>query len=126
MLSSIALLDYSASNQKLGAFLRLGTADGDTAQVDYDVALGLVGKGWMPGRPDSEFGVGVTRAHNSDTYMSVNAGSDKSETIYQAYYLDTLYPVVTFEPTVALVENPGTVATNENALLFGTRVGISF
>lgn len=129
-LSSARLYHDAPRARSLGVFLRLGAADGDTAQVDWDYVAGVVGNGWLPGRPDGEVGLGVSGAHNGDKYRrSVAAGGDASarnETSFELYYRDTLGRGITLQPAMQYVVNPGTDTVTDDALIFGTRLGISF
>lgn len=113
-------------DRTVSGFLRGGLADGDTAQAEWDYELGLVANGWMPHRPDSEIGVGLSGIRNSDDYMSANAGSDRNEYSYELYYRDKLMRGVSIQPDMQYVVNPGTDGTTDDALVFGARLDISF
>ena len=130
LLSSYRFYHDQAAGRALGAFLRGGIADGDTAQVDYDYEVGLIGNGWMPGRADSEIGLGLSTAHNSDAHMAAQAAAstdaDRSEYSYELYYRDTLYPGISIQPDLQYIVNPGTDAVTDNATVLGLRLDVSF
>jgi porin len=111
---------------KLGAFFRTGFADGDTHQVDWAYEVGLVGNGLISFRKDAEIGTAFTQSHNSDKYMSQNAGSNRSEYGFDIYYRDTVYPGVTLQPEYQYIVNPGTVSARKNASVIGLRTDLNF
>lgn len=78
--SSYQFYHDKAAGHDLGAFFLGGVGDGDTGQVDWFYAAGVVGNGWMPTRADSEIGFGVTQSHNGDKYVrSVEAAGNSTE-----------------------------------------------
>ncbi len=121
---------HDKAGRSAGVFLRGGVADGDTAQVDFDYEAGLVGTGWLPSRPDGEFGLGISQAHNGDKYRKAQAAaatpSDRNEYSYELYYRDTLTRGVTLQPDLQYVVNPGTDKVTENAFILGARLAVSF
>lgn len=129
-LSSARVYHDSKAGRDVSLFGRLGFANDDTAQVDVDYSLGIVANGWVPTRPEGELGFGITGAHNGDAYVqSVVAAGDASarnETIFELYYRDQLFEGVSLQPDVQYVVNPGTDTVTDDALVFGTRLSISF
>jgi porin len=130
LIGSYQFYQDKAAGRKIGGFARGGIADGDTAQIDWDVVAGLVADGWVPGRSDGQFGLGVSQAHNSDKYkqaqLAAATPAESSETIYELYYLDKIYRGVTVQPSVQYVVNPGTNQTTDDAAVLGMRLGVSF
>jgi porin len=126
-LSSARIYYDVKAERSLSAFLRGGVADGDTAQVDYDVEAGLVATGFVPSRPEGELGLGVSRAHNGDAYITSVAGvSERNETSFELYYRDVLCRGVTLQPDMQYVVNPGTDTVTDDAFIVGARLGVSF
>ncbi|MFM9890733.1 MAG: carbohydrate porin [Rickettsiales bacterium] len=126
LLSSARFYYDEPTGHSLTAIARAGLADGDTAQVDWDYELGLTANGWVPTRPDSEFGAGFAEAHNGNKYRdSVGGPSDDSEYGIEVYYRDTVYPGVILQPDFQYVINPGSDPTVENATVFGLRADVS-
>lgn len=126
-LASTRLYHDKAAGRDVAAFVRGGVADDNTVQADYDIEAGVVANGWVPSRPDSEIGLGVSTMHNGDNYMNSVAGAaDRNETIYELYYKDTVVSGVTIQPDLVYVVNPGTDQVTKNALVVGARVGVSF
>lgn len=127
LLSSYRFYHDKTNGRDVAAFLRGGVAEGDTAQVDYDYEAGIVANGWVPSRPEAEIGLGVSVAHNGDTYKTSVAGAaDSNEAIYELYYRDTIARGITIQPDLVYVVNPGTDQTTDNAFVIGARLGISF
>lgn len=130
LLSSYQFYHDTIAGHYLGAFFRAGTGDGNTKQVDWFYATGIVGKGWVPTRFDSEIGFGFTQSHNGDKYMRsvVAAGSsaDHDEYGINLYYRDTLYSGIRIEPNVQYIINPGTDPQLGNATVIGVRLDINF
>lgn len=126
LLSSYQFYANEKTNKNAGAFFRAGVADGDTAQVDWDYELGLVGSGWVPTRTNGEIGLGLSQSHNSDKYMQSQAGAaDRNEYGYELYYRDTLIHGISVQPDFQYIVNPGTDKTIENATVFGLRFDVS-
>ena len=129
-LSSARIYHDKAAGRDVSAFARLGFADESTVQVDWDYSAGIVATGFVPTRPEGEFGLGVSGAHNGDAYVQsvVAAGgaTARNETIYELYYRDTLFEGVSLQPSVQYVTNPGTDTVTDDALIFGTRLSVSF
>ena len=130
LVSSCRFYHDKSAGRDASVFLRGGVADGDTAQVDWDYEAGVVATGWVPSRPEGELGVGVSQAHNSDSYMKAQAAaatpSDRHEVSYELYYRDTVARGVTVQPDVQYVVNPGTDTVTKDATIIGARLGVSF
>lgn len=127
LLSSYQFYHDAAAGRDLGAFLRAGLADGDTAQVSWDYELGVVANGWVPNRPDAEIGVGFTQAHNGNKYVrSVGGVADDNEYGMELYYRDTVTNGITIQPDVQYIINPGSDTVTDDALVVGVRVDINF
>ena len=128
--SSYQFYHDKAAGHDLGAFFLGGFGDGDTGQVDWFYATGLVGNGWMPTRPDSEVGLGLTQSHNADKYMrSVAAAgnsTDRNEYSLNLYYRDKIYSGISVEPNLQYIINPGTDPAVRNATILGLRFDINF
>ncbi len=112
--------------RKVTPFLRVGYAGSDTVQTDVSFQLGVAAAGWVPGRKEGEFGLGVSQARNSNPFMDVTAGADRVETAYEFYYRDHIMPGVSLQPDVQYVVNPGTDPTLDNATVLGLRMEVAF
>jgi porin len=74
----------------IGPFFSFGTSDGNPNPVKYAVALGLGGKGVVPGRPDDSFGIGISRTQISNDFVpflrnGLNLGLDHNDAM-EVYY----------------------------------------
>ena len=129
-LSSYRFYEDKEAGKSLGAFLRAGLADGDTAQVQWSYEAGLVANGWVPGRADGEFGLGVSQSHDSGKYIDsvklAGGDSEPNEIGFELYYKDTIYRGVTVQPDIQYIVNPGTTPDVDNALAIGLRIGVQF
>ena len=126
LLSSYQFYHDKNAGHDLGAFFRAGMGDGDTAQVDWFYATGLVGNGWMPNRPDSEIGLAFTESHNGDKYIQAVGSADRAESGVELYYRDVIYPGISVQPDLQYIVNPGTDPAVKNATVVGMRVDINF
>jgi porin len=130
LLSSYRFYHDAKAGRDMGAFFRAGVANDDAVRVDMDVAVGVVGNGWVPTRPEAEIGLGLTQARNGDNYMKSQAAAatpaDRAETSYELYYRDRLADGVRIQPDVQYVVNPGTDTTTKDALVLGARLDLSF
>lgn len=130
LLSSYRWYHDEKANRALGTYVRVGVADGNTAQTGWDYSAGLVGNGWMPGRPESEIGLGISQARNSRSYMraqeAADTPTDRNEYGYEVYYRDHLYRGVSIQPDFQYIVNPGTDPTLKNATILGLRADVSF
>lgn len=122
LLSSYQFYHDAKAARGLGAFLRAGYAAGNAVQSEWDYQVGLVGQGWLPTRAAGEFGLGFSQATNSSDFMINNAGSDRAEYQFEAYYRDEVYHGISLQPDFQYIVNPGTVG-GENASVFGLRLG---
>jgi porin len=116
--------------QVITGFARVGVSDGNTKQVDAAYETGLVGFGLVPMRPDGEIGAGVSVAYNGNKFIQNAriAGNNptNTESVFELYYKDVLMPGVSIQPDVQYVANPGGSSDIHDALVFGTRLGLSF
>jgi porin len=129
-LATYRFYEDEATKRALGAFVRGGVGDADTAQVEYSYTAGLVANGWVPSREEAEIGVGISQSINGDKYRQsvVAAGgrADRSETGFEAYYRDVIYRGISIQPDVQYIVNPGSDPALDNAFITGVRLGISF
>ena len=130
LLSSYQFFHDKEEGHDLGVFFRGGKGDGNTRQVDWFYAAGLVGNGWMPARPDSEIGAGFTQSHNGDKYVQSVVASggraDRSEYGLTFYYRDKLCNGISVEPNVEYIINPGSNPAVGDATVLGVRFDVNF
>lgn len=125
-LSSYRFYNDEKAGRSVGGSFVAGVADGDTAQVNWDYEVSLVGMGWVPGRAQGEIGLAVTQAHNGSKYRASVAGpTDGSEHGFELYYRDVVYPGVALQPDVQYIVNPGSDPAVSNATLLGLRLDLT-
>ena len=124
------LFYHDKDERGLNAFFRPSFADGDTRRVAYAYEIGMVGTKWVPGRPDSEIGVGLSQAINGDKFReaAIAAGSEaeKSEYALDVYYRDKIIPGFTLQPDIQYIKNPGSAPGVKDAVVVGLRCDLNF
>jgi len=126
ILTSYQLYNNEAKGRDVTGFIRFGIANGDTMQTDWSYQAGLVGTGWICGRPEGEIGVGVTQAHNGDDYRTAAAPADNSEHGVEVYYRDQVTPAIAIQPDLQYVVNPGTDTVADDAYIAAVRLNVNF
>lgn len=118
------------NGEHIGAFVRGGIGDGDIGQTKWSYASGIVAGGWVPARPEGEFGFLATQSYNGDKYMAAQAANatpaDRNEYGFELYYRDMLTPYMSIQPDMQYIINPGIRPNLDNAFLLGLRSGIVF
>jgi porin len=123
----------------LGTFFSIGVSDGKANPIRYSYALGLVGKGVVPGRPHDDFGLGWARTEFSDNYVpylreTFNLGLDH-EDVVELYYKASITPWLDITPSLQIVSPGLNKAFNasshgfedlDTTYIAGVRVGIRF
>ena len=111
--------------QGLGAFLRLGRANGCVNEFDYHLGIGAVYTGLFPGRERDQLGVAFAHAHNGAEYMRAAASAGRymksMEDTAELTYKAQLTPWLAFQPDVQYVIHPSTDPQLSNALVVGSR-----
>src|SRR3546814_5753841 len=67
------------SSDLIDAFARLGTASDRFNMFDRFAGGGLKFGGWVPGRPEDEFGIAFAAAFPSDSWRRATAAGPRSE-----------------------------------------------
>jgi porin len=116
--------------KELAGFLRVGGANGAVHPFDYAWAAGLVYTGLIPEREAGQLGLGITQAHNGDTFREASAAAgvavDSAETTLELTYSDSITPWLAVQPDVQYIMDTGTNKALDDALILGTRLTISF
>jgi len=128
----------SDSKRGLGTFVSLGVSDGQANPVKYSYALGVVGKGIVPGRPYDEFGLGWSRTDFSDDFVpylrkTFNLGLDHEDAL-ELYYNVAVTPWLSISPSYQIIspalnktmDSSGRFKDLDQTHLVGVRVGIRF
>lgn len=112
--------------QSAGVFFRTGFADADTAQVDVSYESGIVAKGFVPSRPEGEFGLGVSVAHQGDKARNINGFASEKESQVEFYYKDELCQGVSIQPDVQYVTDMLDDKNIDSAVVVGARLSVDF
>ena len=94
----------------IGMFFAAGIADEKTNPIHSSYALGLVGKGVVPGRPRDDVGIGWSRVEFSDNFApflrkTFDLGLDHEDAV-ELYYNTSVTPWLRVTPNVQLI-SPG-------------------
>ena len=112
--------------QGLGAFVRLGVADGRTNRFARYAGAGLTYTGLLPGRDRDVAGIGVASAHNGEPFEEARRAAGEaiagSETTFDLTYRARLSSRFVVQPDLQLVLNPDTDPALGHALLATLRV----
>ena len=107
---------------KLTGFLRAGLSDGDNTRFAGGWQAGLLAISPVPGRPESQFSIGVHQAFLSDKFRANAADAGDSlratEMAVEVTYADKLANWLTVQPDLAYVWNP----SRRNALVLTLRL----
>lgn len=119
-------LYQSASGAEINGFLRYGVANDDLNIFDSYLGAGVVATGFVPGRPDDQFGIAVASARVGDPYRrSVNAAADSHETTIELTFSTRLTDWLRIQPDLQFIINPGANPLLQDALVFGLRFEIA-
>jgi porin len=114
----------------LAGFLQLGLGDERVDRFGSYVGAGLVGTGYIPGRPKDEMGIAVAAAQNGSHYIAaqnqLGLAVRPSEVTIELTYLTQLNKQLAIQPDLQYVINPNTTPTIRNALMFQLRFEVAF
>ena len=110
---------------KLAGFVQLGRADARVNRFDAYLGVGMVATGFVPGRPDDEFGLAVASARNGGHYLQTGPAR-RAETTIELAYLGQFTKRVSLAPNLQYVIHPDTVPGRANALTFQLRAEVAF
>jgi porin len=106
-------------DQGLRAFLQAGTTSGAPNGVSDYLGVGFIYQGFLPGRDEDSFGLGVAHARLPEA-----SGRGLAETDIELLYRVTPWPWLTLQPSLHYVLRPG--GQGENALVVGLRLETQF
>jgi porin len=122
----------------IGLFFTFGAADGETNPVKYSYAMGVGGKGVVPGRPRDTFGVGWARTELSDDLVpflrqQLRLGLDREDAV-EIFYNASLTPWLNVTADLQIVEpaltktlgSSGQLKDVDTAVVAGLRVQVRF
>ena len=121
---------HDDAQREMRLFGEVSVADSRVNRFDLFYAAGVTAKGFIPKRPDDEFGFGFVAAHNGDHYLdaqtNVGRHANDQEVTLEIPYLASITSWLSIEPDLQYVINPNTDPTRSNALVGLVRVECSF
>ncbi|MFC1551329.1 carbohydrate porin [Candidatus Latescibacterota bacterium] len=116
--------------EAVSAFFHVGISDKNVNKVDMSFACGLVYSGIFLKHFQNQIGVGFTAAHRSDRFQSAFYGDgrkgDEWEMISELSCRSQVNKVLSFQPDIQYIVNPGFEQDYDNALVLGIRLEMAF
>lgn len=129
VVAELPLTDVNAP-QAVSAFVRAGISDGATTPYSGGWQAGMLVSEVIPGREDSQLSFGVAKGIINGRYRAnlADAGTSpaRSETQLELTYSDLLFGMVTVQPDIQYVFNPGGDRDAPDAVVIGLRLGVEF
>lgn len=124
------LAETPVVRDRITAFLRAGTSDGDTTPYAGGWQTGLLATGIVPGRPEGQFSIGANQAFLSrkfrDNAADAGAPLRHAETALEATYADSLTPWLSIQPDAMYVWSASRAPGSRDALVLTLRLRASF
>jgi porin len=118
-----------ADGKSVSAFAQAALGDGRIARFDAYFGFGLAARGFTPGRPEDEMGLGVAMARNGSHYLRAQSAlgepNTRAETAIELSYLAPIADWLAIEPDLQYVVNPDTDPALGNALVFQLAFNVS-
>ena len=126
--SGFALSFDQAVTKKATLFFRYGITDPKVRDIEYFWSFGAQVTEPIPGRKFDCFGIGLAQSIVSDDYREANGYDDteRSETMYEAYYSYYLNGFITLTPNIQVVTNPNVDKAESTEIVCGLRFLLSF
>ena len=111
-----------------------GASDGDANPIKYSYAVGIGGKGVVPGRPADTFGIGWARSQLSDNFVPLlrqaplNLGLDKEDAVEMYYnasltkWLGATLDLQIIDQALAKKLSAGRLVNMDTAVVMGLRI----
>lgn len=120
----------SEAGPAVTGFLRAGISDGDTSDFTGSFTAGVLVDRVLPGRPDSQFSLGVRHAYVSDQFKDTarsNGETPKSgESGVEVTLADQLTSAVSLQGSLHYAPSPGAVKSADDALVSSVRLTVAF
>jgi porin len=129
IVAEVPLTDVNGPHA-VSAFVRVGVSDGRTSPYSGGWQTGFLVGEVIPGREDSQLSFGVAKGIINARYRANLADGGvrpaRSETQVELTYSDLLFGVLTVQPDIQYVFNPGGDRDAPDAVVVGLRLGIEF
>lgn len=120
----------SETGPSVTGFVRAGVSDGDTSDFTGSFSAGFLVDRALPGRPNSQFSLGVRHANVSDQFKDTarsNGDTPKSgESGVEVTVADQLTSSISLQGSLHYAPNPGAVKSAEDALVSSVRLTVAF
>lgn len=111
-------------------FLRAGLSEGQTTPFSGGFQLGLLGRGLISGRPDSQMSVGLAHGLLSsgfrDNLRDAGEQPDAAETFIEISYQDRVASFLTLQPDLQYIRRAYAGGGQRDTLVVGLRIIASF
>ena len=118
------------AGRSLDAYARFGTAEGRLNRFDQALALGVVGTGVFPARPEDQLGLGLATPRNGSTYRAVSdllgEQIDAREYALELTYRTQIADWLVLQPVVQHIVNPNTDPAHDDALAVALRFELAW
>jgi porin len=111
--------------QGLSLFARLGRASRAFNDVGTYFGAGAVYRGLLPARPEDEWGIAIAWAETGAPFRQTTGG-DKREVNVEMTYRAPLHDLITVQPVMQYIFNPGADPVLKNALVLGIRFELAW
>lgn len=111
-----------AGARELWAFAMLGIAQERASLVSESVVAGVTAAGFVPGRPDDRFGLGLAAARRSPRLTGTAPGYPMWEVTLEASYQLAVDRAVSIQPDLQFIHHPAAVPSAADALVLGLRL----
>lgn len=124
------VVQQNGAGGELRVFGKAGAADARVNRSSAFLAGGITAKGYVPARPNDEFGFGFVAAINGNHYLEAERRAGRApadaEVAIELPYLAALTSWLSIEPDLQYVINPNTDSRLHNAFVALVRVELSF
>ncbi|MBI5474631.1 MAG: carbohydrate porin [Ignavibacteriae bacterium] len=120
--------ELADGKQGLSMFMRIGLANADVNQYDFNLSGGFVYTGLVRGRNEDRLGFAATHANNSSAYKSVARIAGKpyasSELVLELTYVAQLTSWLSIQPDLQHIIHPSTRPDLDAATVMGSRLRV--
>lgn len=111
-------------------FLRAGLSEGQTTPFRGGFQAGVLMRGVMPGRPDSQLSFGIQQGLLTDCYRLASAAegiaNGPAETGFEITYQDRLTPFLSIQPDIQYIRRADRTGGSRDTVVFGVRLIAEF
>lgn len=120
----------NATGGGITLFVNVVHIDPATNRIDKIINIGMLYKGLFPSRPHDQLGVAIGSAHVSaryDTAQRLQGHHGLSrQYMLEVNYKAQLYPGLWLMPNIQYVHNPGGNSDNDDVVVFGLQLAVTF